>query len=61
MVIDNSLLNSQQYKLRIKGKVEQSPLHFGVVTIEKGAFWSPSTTVAIFTYIYMYVCMYQIT
>ena len=24
MVLDNSLLNTQQYKLRIKGKVEQS-------------------------------------
>ena len=24
MVIDNSLLNTQQYKVRIKGKVEQS-------------------------------------
>ena len=57
MVLDNSLLNTQQYKLRIKGKVEQSrerssalPLHLSVVDIEKGAFWSPSTTVANFTY-----------
>ena len=24
MVLDNSLLNAQQYKVRIKGKVEQS-------------------------------------
>ena len=53
MVLDTSWLNTQQYKVRIKGKVEQSrersiapPLHVGVVTIEKGAFWSPSTTVA---------------
>ena len=46
-------------KVRIEGKVEQSrerscavhPLHLGVVAIEKkGAFWSPSTTVANFTY-----------
>ena len=51
--IYTSLLNTQQYKVRIKGKVEQSrerssalPLHLGVVAIEKGAFWSPSTTVA---------------
>ena len=51
MVLDTSLLNTQQYKVRIKGKVEQSrerssapPLHLGVVAIEKGAFWSPSTT-----------------
>ena len=40
MVLDTSLLNTQQYKIRIKG----------VVAIEKGAFWSPSTTVANFTY-----------
>ena len=49
MVLDTSLLNTQQYKVRIKGKVEQSwekssaPLHLGVVAIEKGAFWWPST------------------
>ena len=55
MVLDTSLLNTQQYKVRIKGKVEQSrernssPLHLGVVTFEKGAFLSPSTTVANFT------------
>ena len=52
MVLDTSLLNTQQYKIRIKGKVEQSrerssalPLHLGVVAIEKGAFGSPSTPV----------------
>ena len=56
LVLDTSLLNTQQYEVRIKGKVEQSrerssafPLHLGVVAIEKGAFWSPSTTVANFT------------
>ncbi len=56
MVLDTSLLNTQQYKVRIKGKVEQSgernsalPLHLGVVAIEKGAFWSSSATVANFT------------
>ena len=49
MVLDTSLLNTQQYKIRIKGKVEQSreksstPLHLGVVAIEKGAFKSLST------------------
>ena len=49
MVLDNSLLNTQQYKVCIKGKVEQSRerssalfLHLGVVAIEKGAFWSPT-------------------
>ena len=52
MVLDTCLFNTQQYKVRIKGKVEQFkekssilPLHLGVVAIEKGAFWSPSTTV----------------
>ena len=55
MVLDTSLLNTQQYKVCIKGKVEQSsessstlPLHLGVIAIEKGAFWLPSTTVANF-------------
>ena len=59
MVLDISLLNTQQYKVRIKSKVEQSrerssalPLHLGVVAIEKGAFWSPLTTVANFTTTY---------
>ena len=44
MVLDTSLLNTQQYKVRIKGKVEQSrersgafPQHLGVVAIETGA------------------------
>ena len=56
MVLDATLLNTQHYKVRIKGKVEQSrercsaPLHLGVEAIEKGAFGSPSTTVANFTY-----------
>ena len=43
------------YKLRIKGKVEQSrkrnpPLHIDVVPIEKGAFASTSTKVANFIF-----------
>ena len=57
MRLNTSLLNTQQYKVRIKGKVEHSreksstlPLHLCVVAIEKGAFGSPSTTVANFTY-----------
>ena len=42
MVLDTSLLYTQQYKVRIKGKVEQSwvrssALHLGVVAIEKGS------------------------
>ena len=50
MVLDYSLLNTQKYKVRIKGKMEQSrersscpPRNLGVVAIEKGAFCSPST------------------
>ena len=55
MVLDIALLYTQHYKVRIKGKVEQSRekssalLHLVVVTIEKGAFGSPSTKVASFT------------
>ena len=54
MVLDASLLNTQQYKVFIKGKVEQfrvknSALTYTSVAIEKGAFWSPSTTVTNFT------------
>ena len=48
MVLDASLLNTQHYKVRVKGKVEQSrekSSTLGVVAIEKGAFGSPSTTV----------------
>ena len=55
MQLDTSLLSTQQYKVCIKGKVEQSTetnsaftLHLSVVAIEKGAFWLPSSTVANF-------------
>ena len=58
MELDTTLLNTQHYKVRFKGKVEQPrewssapPLHLGVVAIEKGAFGSPSTMVANFTYL----------
>ena len=62
MVLDTSLLNTQQYKVRIEAKVGQSsernsaPLHLSVVAIEKGAFWSPSTTVANFTTFIWPIC-----
>ena len=53
MVLDTTLLNTQHYKVRIKGKVEQSrersgalPLLIGVVAVEKEAFGLSSTTVA---------------
>ena len=58
MVLDTSLLNTQQCKVCIKGKVEKSrerscaPLHLGVVAIEKRTFWSPTTIVANFPYCY---------
>ena len=61
MELDTTLLNTQHYKVRFKGKVEQSwngvapPLHLGVVAIEKGAYGSPSTMVANFTYLYIYI------
>ena len=55
MVFDVALFNTHHYKVRIKGKVEQSwecsgilP-HTSVVAIEKGAFRSPLTNVAKFT------------
>ena len=64
MVLDSALLNTQHYKVRIKGKVEQSrewssvpPLHLGIVAIEKGAFGSPSTKLANFTFYYIYICV----
>ena len=63
MVLDTSLLNTQHYKVRIKGKVEQysersfTPLHFNVIAIEKKAFESLPTTVTNFTYIYICVCV----
>ena len=46
MVLDTSLLNTQQHKVRIKGKVE----HLSVVAIGKEALELPSTTVANFTF-----------
>ena len=61
IVLDAVLLNTQHYKVRIKGKLKQSrekssvPLLLDVVAIEKGAFGSPSTTVANFTiFLYTY-------
>ena len=52
-----TLLNTQHFKVRIKGKVEQTrerssalPCTF-VVAIEKEVNGSPSTTVANFTYL----------
>ena len=59
MVLNTSLLITQHYKVRIEGKVEQSrEKNSGVVAIEKGAFLSPSTTVANFTYFTYYYHYY---
>ena len=55
IVLDATLLNTQHYKVQIKDKVDQSreristPLHHGVLGIEKVAFELP-TTVANFTF-----------
>ena len=50
MVLDATLLSTLHYKVRIKGKVEQSwewsSALLRVVAIEKGPFGSPSTKVA---------------
>ena len=58
MVLDAALLNTQHYKVRIKGKLEQSrewssalPIHLCVVAIEKGAFGLPSTKIANFIFL----------
>ena len=49
MLLDAALLNIQHYKVRIKGKVEQSrewssvlPRHLGVLAIENRAFELPT-------------------
>ena len=52
MVLDASLLNTQHYKVRIKGKVGQSREWNSLGAIEKRAFASPLTTVANFTLLY---------
>ena len=52
LILDTSLLNTQHYKIRIKGKVEQSrEMSKALPYTSKGAFGSPSTTVAIFTFL----------
>ena len=60
MALDGTLFNTQYYKVRIKGKGEQSRErgsvlpNIGVVAIEKRAFGSPSTTVANFNLLTTY-------
>ena len=62
MVLDTNLLNTQHYKVRIKGQMEKSAgkelrshLHLGVVAIEKRAFRSPSTKVANFFFFFYFI------
>ena len=61
IVLDAALFSTQHYKMRIKGKVDNPgkgvapPQHLSVVAIEKGAFASPSTKLANFTY---YICLH---
>ena len=48
IVFDTSLLNTQQYEVHIKGKVEQSrerssTFPYTSMSMEKGAYWSPLT------------------
>ena len=52
IVLDFSLLNTQHYKVWIKGKWSNPEKGVGVVAIEKGAFGSPSKTVG---QLYIYV------
>ena len=64
MVLDSSLLNTQHYKVRIKGKVEQS--REGVApsptpwcsSYRKGSLrlWSPTFYIYIYIYI-LFVCL----
>ena len=65
MVFDATLLNIQHYKVRIKGKMEQSrerncalPLHLDVEAVEKEAFGSPSTMVTNFILLNIYMFMF---
>ena len=52
MQLDATLLYTQHYKVGITGKVEQSmEWSISVVAIQRGAFGSPSTKVANFTYL----------
>ena len=60
MVLDGTLFSSQHYKVRIKGKVEQSRERSSTLptprcssySIEKGAFGLPSSKVANFNLTY---------
>ena len=53
MVLDATLLNTQHYKVRIKGKVVKSRERSSAL-LKRGAFGSPLTKVANFTYLLYY-------
>ena len=66
MVLDAALFNTQNYKLRIKGKVENLgkvvtlSRRMGVLVIEKEPsgrprLWSPTLFYFIYIYIYIYI------
>ena len=65
MVLDATLLNSKYYKVRIKGKVEQSSEwssalpYTCLIAIEKGAFELPLTAVANLTTIFYYLYFWR--
>ena len=67
MVLYVALLNTQHYKVGIKGKVEQSrersgpSLHLGVVAIKKGSSGSHSTKVANITFFYIMIDVFVYT
>ena len=60
MVLDISLLSNISYVSRVKwsnpgnGIAPYPTLPLGVVATEKGAFWSPSTTVANLTFYFLF-------
>ena len=64
MVLDTSLLNTQQYKVRIEGKVEQSRERIAPSPIPS-SYWKGSLLVALdygcqlYLYIYIYIYIYK--
>ena len=63
VLLDAFLLNTQHYKVWIKGKCSNPekyfhpPLHLDVIAIEKAAFGLVNLHIYIYIYIYIYVCI----
>ena len=61
MVLDTFLLNTQHYKVHIKGKVELSKERSSALSytsaIEKGTFWSPTTIIYYYLDYYIIICI----